>query len=276
MHARNEAVPQSLLALATLCNIPTPGRQCPRCESIDIKPWGQCSGRRRYRCRVCRRTFSELTGTPAAYSKLIELWAEYIRCMHAGLSLRHCAAKLKISLSTAFRWRHAILSASRMADATTLGGRVEVHELRMAHSQKGSRRLDRPPRRRGARTHDPLLVNTRRVCVVLAHDQQRRTYSQHVDAKNLGSHHLCAVLLARLRRPATIVSAYGPFSCYAILAKACHADFHWAFPQAGDQLAGVVAFLKRIRAFLLPFRGVATKYLDNYLRWHRVLESLYA
>ena len=40
-----------------------------------------------------------------------------------------------------------------------------------------------------------------------------------------------------------------------------------------DQLDGVLAFLKRLRSFLLPFRGVATKYLDNYLRWHRVLEA---
>ena len=88
--------------------------------------------------------------------------------------------------------------------------------------------------------------------------------------------HLCAVLLSRIRKPATMVSAYGPFSSYAVLAKEAGASFHWAFPRAENQLAGVMAFLKRIRAFLLPFRGVATKYLDNYLRWHRVLEASFA
>jgi hypothetical protein len=192
--------------------------------------------------------------------------------MHATLSLRQCAAKLNISLSTAFRWRHAILSASRLSDATTLRDHVEIHELRLAHSQKGCRRLDRPPRVRGARTHDPMLLRTRRVCVVAAHDQRRRTYSEHVDVRNLLSRHLCAVLLSRLRKPATIVSAYGPFSSYAVLASAAGAGFRWAFPRT-DQLDGVLAFLKRMRSFLLPFRGVATKYLDNYLRWHRVVEA---
>ena len=275
MHETDTSPQRCLRALALFCSVPAPGlRQCPRCTSIRLYRWGTFAGRRRYRCLTCRRTFSDLTGTPAAYSKRIELWAEYIECMRAALPLRHCAIRLQISLSTAFRWRHAILSASRSVDSTTLRGRVELHELRMAHSRKGSRWLDRPPRIRGARTRDPHLFNTRRVCVVTAHDQHARTYSQHVDAKNLRTPDLCAVLLSRLRKPLTIVSTQGPLSSHAGLARAAGAQFQWAQLQIRDQLAAVLAFLKRIRAFLRPFRGVATKYLDNYLRWHRILEAL--
>ena len=221
---------------------------------------------------ACRRTFSDLTGTPAAYSKHIQLWHEYAACMHASLSLRECAARLNISVSTAFRWRHAILDAARAADNTILSGRVELHELRLAHSKKGSRRLNRPPRTRGARGRDPHLFSTRRVCVVTARDQQTRTYSQHIDAQHLRSKDVCAVLLPRLSKPLTITCARGPFSCYAVLATAAQALFHWIRPHPGGQLDGVVAFQRRIQNFLTKFRGVATKYLDNYLRWHRVLE----
>jgi hypothetical protein len=220
----------------------------------------------------CSRTFSELTGTPAAYSKHIQLWRDYAMCMQASLSLRQCAARLNISVSTAFRWRHAILDASRAADNTTLSGRVELHELRLAHSKKGSRRLNRPPRTRGARGRDPHLFSTRRVCVVTASDQHTRTYSQHIDAQHLRREDLCAVLLPHLREPLTIASARGPFSCHAALAYAAHALFQWIRPHPGDQLDGVAAFQIRIQRFLRKFRGVATKYLDNYLRWQRVVE----
>ena len=236
--------------------------------------WGWFSGRQRYRCLACRRTFSDLTGTPAAYTKLIELWPEYVECMRGALPLRYCAARLKTSLSTAFRWRHAVLNASRAADDTTLSGRIEVNELWMAHSKKGSRRLDRPPRARGARERDPLLFDTRRVCVVVTCDQDKRTYSQHIDARHLQAEDLCGVLSARLRKPVKIVSARGPRSVHVSLASAAAGVYEWALRATHEKLAGVIAFQKRIRRFLVPFRGVATKHLDNYLRWHRVLEML--
>ena len=273
MHEEHGAAWRTLEALATLCSAVTPGQRCPHCESKGLHKWGRFADRQRYRCLACRRTFSDLTRSPAAYSKRIELWPQFVECMRGALPLRLCAALLKISLSTAFRWRHAILSAARQADDTTLSGRVELDELRMAHSMKGSRCLDRPPRVRGARQRDPLLFRTRRICVVIAQDQHSRTYSQHVDARNLRSEDVCSVLLPRLRKPLTIVSARGPYGCHAILARAAEAVFHTAFPQIDQQLRAVTDFRKRILSFLRPFRGVATKYLDNYLRWHRVLEA---
>jgi transposase-like protein len=273
MHEEHGAARRSLEALAALCSAVSPGQRCPRCESTGLHKWGSFADRRRYRCLGCRHTFSDLTHTPAAYSKRIKLWPQFVECMRGALPLRLCAARLKISLSTAFRWRHAVLSAARHADDTTLNGRVELDELRMAHSMKGRRHLDRPARVRGARQLDPLLLKTRRVCVIIAHDQYGRTYSQHVDVRILRSEDLCSVLLPRVRKPLTIVSSRGPYSCHAILARAAEALFHSAFPQIDQQLRAVTDFRKRIFSFLRPFRGVATKYLDNYLRWHRVLEA---
>jgi hypothetical protein len=51
------------------------GPACPRCRGRWIQRWGQFAGRQRYRCRGCRRTFSDLTGTPAAYVKKLGLVA---------------------------------------------------------------------------------------------------------------------------------------------------------------------------------------------------------
>jgi hypothetical protein len=40
--------------------------QCLRCQSQNVGPWGNYhyrSGYKRYRCRDCKRTFNDLTGT---------------------------------------------------------------------------------------------------------------------------------------------------------------------------------------------------------------------
>src|SRR5262245_42120655 len=138
-----------LAALSTLGVDPIPSASyCPRCQSNRILRWGHFSGRQRYKCRGCARTFSALTGTSAAYSKRLDLWADYCRCALAALTLRRCAAQLDIALSTAFRWRHAILSVSRASDTTVLTELVEIAELHMAYSEKGARRPSRAPRRR--------------------------------------------------------------------------------------------------------------------------------
>ena len=41
---------------------------CPHCGSADIRPWGTVSGRPRFRCADCRKTFNAVTGTPLAHA----------------------------------------------------------------------------------------------------------------------------------------------------------------------------------------------------------------
>ncbi len=63
---------------------------CPHCGSGHFIRYGRTRlGRQRYRCRECRKTFSETTGTPFMYSKkTLRVWADYLFCMGGGLTLR--------------------------------------------------------------------------------------------------------------------------------------------------------------------------------------------
>ena len=124
------------------------GVRCPRCSCARVQRWGCFSGRQRYRCTGCRRTFSDLTGTPAAYIKKLELWPAYGRGMEEAESLRAAARRLGIHPSTAFRWRHRLLEGLRARDREALSGWIECCLLGgYAESHKGCRRgLDRPPR----------------------------------------------------------------------------------------------------------------------------------
>ena len=39
---------------------------CPHCSSAEVRRWGRASGKPRYRCATCGKTFNPLTGTPLA------------------------------------------------------------------------------------------------------------------------------------------------------------------------------------------------------------------
>lgn len=115
------------------------GVRCPHCEADDVVRWGHFSARQRYRCKACGRTFSDLTGMPAAYSKKLSLWPAYAGCMADGLSVRKSAMRIGVTPSTAFRWRHAVLDGVRERSTVMLHGWVEVAWAGMAYSIKGQR-----------------------------------------------------------------------------------------------------------------------------------------
>jgi transposase-like protein len=75
-------------------------------------PWtGQCL--QRYRCRQCRRTFNDLTGTPLARLRLRDKWPDFLGMLLASRPVRAAANQLQVHRNTAFRWRHRFLDGVR-------------------------------------------------------------------------------------------------------------------------------------------------------------------
>lgn len=65
------------------------GEVCPHCGSNAIKKNGKVSGKQRYFCKSCRKSFSEFTMSPLAYTKLpLDKWITYVKGMLLGFSLR--------------------------------------------------------------------------------------------------------------------------------------------------------------------------------------------
>lgn len=114
---------------------------CPYCRNQNISKYGYTSqGRKRYICKSCGRTFSETTGTPIYNSKkAINKWIEYIECMSKSDTLREISSKLKISLTTAFQWRHKILHAVKSKVLNVeFCNEVEIGETVMEKNYKGN------------------------------------------------------------------------------------------------------------------------------------------
>jgi len=92
---------------------PKEKENCPHCGSSHVSRYGKTSlGYQRFICVDCRKTFVE-KGRPVWIGSHFpkEVWMEYIRLMNMGASLRDIAEALDINLTTAFYWRHKILTA---------------------------------------------------------------------------------------------------------------------------------------------------------------------
>jgi hypothetical protein len=77
--------------------------------------------------------------------------------------------------NTAFRWRHRFLHLAKDDRAAGLAGIAEADELFLLESQKGSRQLDRPPRKRGG-VASRRGINPEHVCVLVARDRTGNTF----------------------------------------------------------------------------------------------------
>jgi transposase-like protein len=245
------------------------GVACPRCSSEEVGRWGGFSGRRRYRCRSCGRTFSDLTATPASYLKKLELLRPYAGCLRHSLSVRAAARTTGISPSTAFRWRHRLLPGLDAHHGETLTGTVELSARRVPESCKGQRKLGRPARRRGP----ALGARTRaaKTAVAIAVDRAAHVVTgaapygwvRRLDLEEFVGPRCCGVL--------TVIAAEGRLGGAAMFARHIGASFCDARRPQEREIAAARSYGQQLGAWLESFRGVATKYLQNYLGWHRVL-----
>ena len=242
------------------------GFVCPHCDSRSVVRWGRARGRQRYRCRACRRTFSDLTGTPFMYSKRLGKWPRYLACVDAAASVRRSALLVGIHPTTAFYWRHRLLDHALAADHTKLAGVVELTSFRMEYSEKGSRSEPRdwPPR----------------VHVIWARDRRGASFALPQFADHAAN--FATTLADRLTQGLTLVTDGRRFSGAGIFARR-HPGAVIARPRfmetdskdtALHHVAGVMAEIARFRTWLRPFRGVATAYLANYLAWHRKVDAM--
>jgi transposase-like protein len=87
--------------------------KCPHCGSSHVSRNGKTpSGYQRFVCVDCGRTFGEKERPIWVGSHFPkEVWVEYIRLMSMGATLKELAESLGINVTTAFYWRHKILTA---------------------------------------------------------------------------------------------------------------------------------------------------------------------
>jgi transposase-like protein len=141
---------------------------CPHCQASKPYRHGHAHGLQRYRCRGCRRTFNLLSGTPLARLRYKRQWLDYLGGMLDSRSVRRAAREIGVASATSFRWRHRFLALSKDDRPQRLSGIAEADEMYVRESHKGSRSLNRPPRKRGGKATKRGISNEQ-VCILVAY-----------------------------------------------------------------------------------------------------------
>jgi len=121
---------------------------CPICGGNKYIKYGSYKEIQRYKCKECGKTFSNRTNLLWSYSKKdLNKWLKFIQLMMKKKSLRFCAKKLHINLATAFYWRHKILHGLKLDSIpNTLKGDVHINKTIIVENFKGCRSITKTKR----------------------------------------------------------------------------------------------------------------------------------
>lgn len=256
-------------------------KPCPHCTSAKVYKRGKQNGVQMYQCNECKKWYSETTGTPIYDIKLKSKWQSYLRCMEQGMPIKKIAKELNICIQTSFDWRHKILSSLEQFVPKTLSEEIECAELELPLNNKGSKTLDREPRKRGSdfqrNTGDKDITV---VQVVIAVERNGNKYLKAVESKRLSKEEIAKALDGKLSENATLITDKHPsYRAFAkenpsIKHKVLLAKEHVDKSDKTIHLQKVNNVHSQLRKFLRPFNGVSSKYLQNYLNWFAYADEI--
>jgi len=246
---------------------------CPHCQSESFHKWGVRSNLQRYRCKTCSKTFNALTHTSLARLRHKEVWIDYVQDIIDGKSIRQSASHCNVDKSTTFRWRHRMLLVPTRTKAEHLHGIVEFDETYFLESHKGERNLSRNPRKRGGRASQ-RGISSEQTAVLVVRDRNGNTTDAILEKSN---HETVAnVMVPVLDSDALLCSDTKP--SYKAFAHKYHFILKTINASAKEHVRGIYhiqnvnAYDSRLKEWMKHFHGVATKYLDSYLGWMRLLD----
>jgi transposase-like protein len=264
----------SVAAVAAL--LPAP-RMCPCCQAPaeQLRAWGHSHGLVRYRCRACGKTSNPLTGTPLAHLRKREQWLRFEQALIDGLSVREAAQCCGVDKNTAFLWRHRFLKLPATHRAQHESGIVEADETFFLESFKGQRQLHRPPRQRGGVGSTGGGNGWEQIAVLVVRDRSGQTADFRL--QKLDARHITEVLHPLVDKDAILCTdgarVYQTFARVSgITHKAVNIQQGIRVVQGVFHIQNVNAYDSRLKAWMRRFHGVATKYLESYLGWRRMLE----
>lgn len=258
------------------------GVYCIHCGSTHIVKRGHSAqNKQRYLCRDCKHSFQATSKTTLEYTKkTVDTWIKYIECVGHQFSIRKSAFICGISVPTSFFWRHKILDLLRVHQNNLnekLKGIVEADETFFHLSFKGTRNLQfyttRKAHRRGNGVNKRGL-SKEQVCVPCAVSTWGKALSQ-VGKLGKVSLDALAMTLGGKIEPNTVLCS-DKASSYIQFCERFHLTHnnsrlkHVAklLKIHDPHIQHINAYHSGLKVFMTPFKGVATKYLNNYLCWY--------
>ena len=259
---------------------------CPICHGHYIVKNGTKKGAQRYLCRDCGRSFGDTENSILKSTKKdLGVWELYIQCMIDKMPLTRIAERCGIDVKTAFVWRHKILDAlQNMMTRVILNGIVELDETYFRISYKGQKKGSFPgkARRRGkSRFKEGKGQGKKRgisdnlVCVPCGVNLEGKSIAKISNLGHPSIVDLGHVFNNKLEKGSIAVSdslpGYGKLSeqngTYHIeIPAGCNSDGIFNIQTVNSYHSS----LKRLLNFW--FKGVSSKYLNNYIVYHNMVD----
>lgn len=229
---------------------------CPHCNSLRFIHFGIFQTRQRYRCKNCHKTFTSTSLTPLHRLRKKQNIPKYLKALKEGLSVRKAAKQANISKKTAFNWRHKFLSSLSYEplieeNTTITTGKV----IKLKYSAKGRKKT---PEKDPRDTQTILLINNKQL-----HIKKLNPATVIKDAvtalSSSKTKHLIAICPNRTLSKALKNSP----SRQNIQNKKAQKS----------QQTKANKTEKELLQWMQRFRGVASKYLQQYWRWYATLSN---
>ena len=283
---------------------------CPHCNARAnlgfILKRGFKGETQRYFCKSCGRTFVATTKTTFEKTrKSSETWKKFIELTIEGYSIAKCAEECELAITTAFTWRHKVLNAFRVHQSSVqMTGDIEMDEMLIPINYKGNhmkgqfslerRRLpgepNNLPRKSHRRGSDSRSTDVRdKACVFCMVENGNKSYFASVPGVGyMQENMLESTLPKHVNKDSAviIVDKYkttlrflndNNYSYVSLLSNTSdNPNKHKPEILDGYHLQHVNSFHSHLRAFLAKYRGVSTKYLENYVSLFVWLKSIKA
>lgn len=264
---------------------------CRRCSSDKIVKYGKDkNGKQRYKCKSCNTVFyaDSFSVTSRTHTDP-QTWRTYVDLLLNRASLKKCAIVCKISVQTAFTWRHKILSVlQKDQENRMLGGIVEADETFFGISYKGNHSKSKKftmPRRPYKRGTDSREQTGSRACVMCAFERNGQTYVE-VLGKGQPTIGMLSHAFGNRLMPETIFitdKAIGMKNYFKdnksiqlIQLKAHIKPKSMNSPpevRGAFHINNINNMHYRLRNALKPYCGVSTKYLNHYVNLFAWIEN---
>lgn len=223
---------------------------CQICGGKNYIKHGSYKGIQRYKCKECGKTFSNTTNSLWSYSKKdLDIWIKFIELMIKRKSLRFCAKKLKISLGTAFYWRHKILNGLKIDSIPNkLEGDIHINKTIIVENFKGCRNIATNKRSSiwviAAKGNEDSML----VMPAFKHCWMRPIFYEKVYSK--------------IQKGSYIIPYNDRY--IAAVAKEHNKKLRKQIKERKEDHR-VKFIIMNIIKWFKPFKGIATKYLEEYL-----------
>ena len=272
---------------------------CPLCGGNHIVRNGhRYDGTQRYVCKECNKSFVITTNSTFENShKSISVWKKYIECMINKFSIRKTAEICEIATRTSFLWRHKILDTLQgMSEDVYLSGIAEADETFFPISYKGNHKkslkfvMPRDPHKRGKDheytyikrengTYKKEKINNKRglskglVCVPCAVNRMGYSIAKVSNLGKISTKALIRVYGDRIKEDTVLCT--DKEKAYRVFAKEREIELIQLRDHQNKRgiynIQTINSYHSRLKKFIEIFNGVSTKYLNNYLIWHNII-----